>query len=73
MIEIAVNGKPHEVEEGMTLAALVARYLEEVRLGPEMVTVALNGTVIPRDELAVHLLATGDQIEYLLFMGGGAR
>lgn len=73
MIEIAVNSKPREVEEGTTLAALVAKYLEEVRLGPEMVTVALNGTVIPRDELAAHRLVPGDQVEYLLFMGGGVR
>jgi thiamine biosynthesis protein ThiS len=71
MIEVTVNNQRREAPEGTTLAELVARYLAEVNLGPEMVTVALNGTIVPRDDLADHRLKSGDVVEYLLFMGGG--
>ncbi|MGE5553102.1 MAG: sulfur carrier protein ThiS [Betaproteobacteria bacterium] len=73
MIEITVNNRKREVAEETTLQQLVAEYLAELRLGPEMVSVALNGTIIPREELAQRRLAEGDVVEYLMFMGGGAN
>jgi sulfate transport system substrate-binding protein len=71
-MEITLNNQKQEIPEGTLLSSLVAARLAELRMGPEMITVALNGTIIPREELPQHLLAPGDVVEYLFFMGGGS-
>lgn len=71
MIEITVNGQKREVEPGTGLAELVGGFLAELNLPPEMVTVALNGTIVPRAELPGRVVEGGDVVEYLMFMGGG--
>lgn len=57
------------MNEGLTLAGLLA----ELQMSPEMVSVALNGTIIPREELGGHTLAQADVVELLMFMGGGSE
>ncbi|KKL73906.1 hypothetical protein LCGC14_2070200 [marine sediment metagenome] len=38
---------------------------------PEMVSVEVNGTIVPRPEFDATSLAENDKIEFLYFMGGG--
>lgn len=73
MIEITVNHEKRQVQENTTLADLVGGYLAEHHVPPEMVNLALNGAIILRPEWPDHRLAKGDAVEYLWFMGGGAR
>jgi len=67
-MRITINGKPEDIEQGLTLAALLAaRELE-----PRMVSIERNGAIVDREAYADTKLAEGDSLEILFFMGGGA-
>lgn len=66
-IDIIVNGEPRRVSEGLTLAGLAA----DLGLAPEKVAVERNREIVPRSTLADVLIAAGDQIEIVHFVGGG--
>lgn len=68
-MKITANGEPADVPAGTTVTALLA--LRQVKM-PDMVTVELNGTILDRDAFAGTVLAAGDTVEFLYFMGGGA-
>ena len=65
---IWVNG--HDVPLG---AATVADFLAQqaVEIGPRGITVALNGSVVPRSAWSETLLKPGDNIEIVRAMQGG--
>jgi sulfur carrier protein len=66
-MEVTVNGEPRDVPEGLTVRALVAHLgLDE---GP--VAVELNRAVVPRALHAEQVVAPGDVIEIVHFVGGG--
>jgi len=67
-MELMVNGKPMQVAEGTTTAAL----LEQLAIYPERVVVEVNLTILKRDQLASTVLKAGDQVEIVHFVGGGA-
>ena len=60
-IDVALDGRPHQVRRGTTLAMLVS----ELGHRPEQVTTAVNGTFVRRDERAACVLQAGDAV--LLF------
>jgi len=64
-----VNGEPHELEDGTTVAGLV------VALGMPAngrgVAVALDGEVVPRGEWAERPVREGARVEVLTAMQGG--
>ncbi len=66
-MEIMLNGEPRRVEPGETLAAL----LERLSLDPETVAVERNRSIAPRSALADTVIAEGDVIEIVQFVGGG--
>lgn len=66
-MDIRVNGEPMDVNEGLTLRALV----EQLGLGAGPVAVERNGEVVPRAEHATTLVHDGDVIEIVHFVGGG--
>ncbi|MDH7598481.1 MAG: sulfur carrier protein ThiS [Sedimentisphaerales bacterium] len=68
-MEIIVNGKKIQLPGPISVGPLLA--LEQVRM-PEMVSVELNGRILRREEFDRTILGTGDQVEFLYFMGGGA-
>lgn len=68
-MEILVNGRTTLVEEGCTLADLLAR----MPPGAAGVAVERNRRVVPRAELATTVLLPGDRLEVVSFAGGGAR
>jgi thiazole synthase len=64
---LIVNGEPRR-STAETIAALV----RELGLKPEKVAVEHNGLIIPRSTLAEALLAEGDALEIVTFVGGGS-
>ena len=65
-MKIRLNGAPHEVEAGATVAALIQQL---PRKGP--VAVVLNEQVIYRAQHATTPLQDGDQVELLTLAAGG--
>ena len=66
-IDIVVNGKPRQLAAGTTVAELI----RELGLGDQRVAVERNRDVVPRAEHAATVLAQGDQVELVTFVGGG--
>jgi thiamine biosynthesis protein ThiS len=62
-----VNGKPVELPDGSTVAALVSHLGVE----PARVAIERNQDVVPRRTWAEARLADGDQVEIVTFVGGG--
>lgn len=67
---ITVAGNKKEYDEGITLAALIEK--EEVE-NAQYVTVTINEEFIDREKFESTIIKDGDVIEFLYFMGGGAR
>lgn len=63
---ITLNGAPHRSE-----AATIADLVRELELLPEKVAVERNGEIVPRSTLGEALLAEGDVLEIVHFVGGG--
>jgi thiamine biosynthesis protein ThiS len=66
-ISLTLNGEPHQAREGMSIADLV----KELGLNPKKVAVERNLEIVPRSTLHDVLLADGDQLEIVHFVGGG--
>jgi len=66
-VTITLNGEPHQVEEGATLADLLA----SLGRAEDTLAVALNLRVVPRDALAERRLADEDRVDIVTAVGGG--
>lgn len=66
-MKLTVNGKIHEHRGTGTLAAL----LEELGAVMAHTAVMVNGDVVPSAEWETRALNEGDEIEMLVFVGGG--
>ena len=66
-IRITLNGDARGVETGTTIAALVA----VIGLDPAKVAVERNREIVSRSTLAEVMLAEGDELEIVHFVGGG--
>ena len=66
-MKLVVNGKPVELPDGSTVAAL----LLHLGVEPAKVAIERNQDVVPRRTWAETQLADGDQIEIVTFVGGG--
>lgn len=64
---LTVNGEHREVEDGLTVAALVAQLGIRGR-----VAVELNGVVLRQAQHPERTLRPGDTLEVVTFVGGGA-
>ncbi|MEO1730720.1 MAG: sulfur carrier protein ThiS [Pseudomonadota bacterium] len=63
---ITLNGETRRTD-----AATIADLVRELDLAPEKVAVERNGEIAPRSELGETLLADGDVLEVVHFVGGG--
>ena len=70
-MQITVNGETNELKD---IEVNLSRLLEirEVE-SPEMVAVQLNGEFVEMQSYSSTYLKTGDDVEFLYFMGGGSR
>ena len=67
---VTVAGEKKEVADGLTVAALIEQENVET---PQYVTVSVNEEFIESGTFETHVLKEGDEVEFLYFMGGGAR
>ncbi|HEU4651633.1 MAG TPA: sulfur carrier protein ThiS [Croceibacterium sp.] len=65
-LTLTVNGEPRR-----TAAPTIAALVVELGLKPEKVAVERNGTIVARSTLGEALLADGDVLEIVHFVGGG--
>ena len=66
-MQATVNGERTELPEGLSVAAL----LRHLGVRPERVAVERNGAVVKRARHAEEILAPGDVLEIVTFVGGG--
>lgn len=66
-MQISLNGENKEINDGSTLAELIA----EMQLGDIRYAVEINEELIPRSEHGDHVLNAGDEIEVVKAIGGG--
>jgi thiamine biosynthesis protein ThiS len=66
-LEIVVNGEPQRLPGPATVADL----LRHLSLDPRTVVVELNRQIVRRPRLQDTVLADGDAVELVHFVGGG--
>jgi sulfur carrier protein len=67
-IDVVINGQSRSVIHGTTVENLIV----ELGLGDRKVAVERNRNVVPRAEHATTMLADGDRLEVVTFVGGGS-
>ena len=63
---VTINGSPTPAD-GQTLAA----YLTQAGYDPARVAVERNGDIVPKSQYGTVVLADGDRVEVVSFVGGG--
>lgn len=66
-MQLQINGETSDVPDGLTVAAL----LEHLQIRAPRVAVEVNAEVVTKARHAETILAAGDQIEIVTFVGGG--
>jgi len=66
-IQITVNGRTENVDEGITLLGLLRHF----GINPQSIAVEYNREVIDRNEFESIVLNDGDILEIITFIGGG--
>ncbi|HUF43406.1 MAG TPA: sulfur carrier protein ThiS [Verrucomicrobiae bacterium] len=66
-MKVKVNGEEKEIADGQTVGSL----LQELQIRPARVVVEHNRNIVPRDAYGATLLADGDALEIVHFVGGG--
>jgi sulfur carrier protein len=66
-LEVVLNGEPHRVPVGSTVADLVAALSRH----PRTVAVERNGDLVPRARFAETRLEAEDRLEVVHFVQGG--
>ena len=66
-MKLIVNGKPHEHTGESSVSAL----LDGLGANPAHTALMLNGEVVPSDHWEATMLNENDDVEVLVFVGGG--
>ncbi|WP_440997860.1 sulfur carrier protein ThiS [Arhodomonas sp. SL1] len=66
-LTVTVNGEPHRVSGGISVATL----LETLSYPRRNIAVAVNRQVVPRSEHGAYRLADGDAVDVVQAVGGG--
>lgn len=64
---ITLNGAPHELAAGST----IARLLQAQGMAGRRVAVEVNHAIVPRGDHERHVLVEGDRVEIVHALGGG--
>ena len=67
MLNITVNGKALEAHEGAAVTDVVLI----LKADPAKVVVERNREIVPKDAFGQTVVADGDEIEVIQFVGGG--
>ena len=69
-MKVTINGEAEELDkESLTISELLT--LKEVKM-PDMVSVEYNEEMLDREKFDSTQIQSGDEIEFLYFMGGGS-
>jgi len=66
-VEITLNGEPYQIDQPMTVVAL----LERLEIDARRVAVEHNLTIVKRQRFPDVIVDEGDQVEIVNFVGGG--
>jgi len=66
-IEVRLNGEPRELDEGITVAGLLAG----LGIAIAVTVVERNGEVVPKSRFDEEVVEAGDRLELVRLMGGG--
>ena len=66
-IPVVINGESRTVPDGASVLALIG----DLGLAGKPVAVERNREIVPRAQHATTLLAAGDRLEVVTFVGGG--
>jgi thiamine biosynthesis protein ThiS len=66
-MQVEINGEPHEISDTLTLSALI----ESLGMKGDRVAVEHNLQIVPRSQWDSVVLAPGDKLEIVHFVGGG--
>jgi thiamine biosynthesis protein ThiS len=66
-MQITCNGETKNIDPGTTLVTLI----KNLNLNPDTVVAECDGRIIKRDEYDALVLAEGNIIELVRFIGGG--
>lgn len=66
-MEITLNGKRKEVQQDAT----IAQCIEACGFPTGRIAVEVNGAIVPRSQHEEQILAAGDTVEVVTFVGGG--
>ena len=69
-MNLTVNGKALSIDKSINLKELLTVAKAEQ---PDYVTVELNGEFVDHSGFETMFVKDGDKVEFLYFMGGGAR
>ena|GEM_PF-42588 len=67
LMKIKINGDKKQIANGLSVNAL----LESLQIRPGRVVVERNREIVPRDSFETTMLAEGDVLEIVHFVGGG--
>jgi len=66
-VELTINGEKKKICGPLSVMEL----LQELELDPRVVAVELNREILPKAEYGTRVLAGGDRVEIVQFVGGG--
>ena len=66
-MRVMLNGEPHTVADGLTVAQLVC----DLGLTARRIAVEINRDILAREDYAACALREGDAVEIVHFIGGG--
>lgn len=67
MLKITINGESRQFPETLSVAGLI----DALAYTGKRIAVELNGEIVPKSQHATTQLATGDQLEIVVAVGGG--
>ena len=67
VMKLRINGEEKEIADGLNLTGL----LEQLQIRPARGVVERNREIVPRESYGTILLAEGDTLEIVHFVGGG--
>ena len=66
-IDVVINGQARQIADGTSILALIG----ELGLAGKPVAVERNREIVPRAQHGTTVLAAGDRLEVVTFVGGG--
>lgn len=67
MLNLKINGEPRQFADPLTVAGLI----EALGYAGKRIAVEKNGEIVPKSQHASTPLASGDQLEIVVAVGGG--